>query len=425
MITASLQGSRYDIGLQHGRQLKTAIQCATRQFCRFFSEERAPQTAAVQDRAAALEQEFPEFLEELRGIADGADCPLHDVLVLNLGPWPQSCTNLVFLDSDAGPMLGHVNDHKPGGVFDALFRVRHDDGRKFLYVGSAGMLDVAAGLNSDGLAFSFSATRPVGLRNEQTPLNMNLRSRALIERCRDCGQARDFLARNSACSGGANLIVIDRSGSAFVAETQPTAVAFRSPENGGIYCTNRTVAPSMRALMGQDAYEKEAKEIPRLVRRERYLESMLTEHQGRLSLGLMEQVLRSSGEGIEICNEYSNRAIRLTPVPPTYSVPAWRTIRGRFSSLRNASVPTKPAGSISLSCVGRRAFVVHAVDIADRGRRSGACIAAANAIIRCPLRLGRSSKTRESRYACGFGPSGTSSARNRGAAPLGCRGSWG
>ena len=313
MLEVSLRGSHYDVGFQHGEALRQVIQCAIRQRCRFFQKDRRPDRQVIEQRVKRLEAVCPELVEELRGIAEGARCAFEDVCIYNsLAPRP-SCSNLVFPDSDRGPVLGHVNDHKPGGVFDTLFRAEYDAGRHLVYVGIAGLLGVDAGVNSDGLAFSHSAARPAGPRNDRAILNWNLITQALLQRCRDCQEAEAFLAEHEVAAGAENIIAVDRRGRAFVAEIQPTAVEFRRAENGPIYCTNRTLAPRIREMIDQDAYEKDAKEIDRLVNRENYFEKVLSDHRGRFSLELMKEVLRCRDEGVEICNPYSNWAAILVP----------------------------------------------------------------------------------------------------------------
>lgn len=313
MIFASLKGSHYEVGVQHGRGFREVIHCVIRQHCRFFNPKRCPGHRAIQDRADALKAEYPQLLEEMGGIADGAEVPLEDVLVLNLGPWSSSCTNIAFCDSDEGPILGHVNDHKPGGHFDAVFAVELSGGTRLLYVGSAGALGNGAGVNSAGLAISHAQARPMSGENAAQVLNMNLHSRALLEACRDSAEAEALLREHAFRSGADNIIVMDASGHGFVAERYPDLVDFRGVEKGAIYCTNRTLAPGTRRMTDQDNYERTAKEIAGLVGRERYLQRLIDEHQGRFTQELMERILRCTEEDAKICNAFSNWAAILFP----------------------------------------------------------------------------------------------------------------
>lgn len=187
----------------------------------------------LRERAKSLETEFPELMEEMGGIADGAECSLDDILIYNLSPLPASCSNLVFL-CDEGPMLGHVDDDIDG-TFNMAFRIHLNNGRELLHIGLAGSVGTGAAINSDGLAISHAAARSRGLKNTEAILNLPLFRRVLIERSRDCQEAESFLSMHSFASGADNIIGVDKSGAAFVAEKLPTAVEFRRPNRGAIY----------------------------------------------------------------------------------------------------------------------------------------------------------------------------------------------
>ena len=313
MICVSLRGSHYEVGFQHGQCLKNVIHCATRQYCRFFDTANKPDHRAIHDRRALLEAQYPQLIEEMAGISEGAECPLDDVLIMNLGPWLPSCSNIAFYDSDEGPILGHTNDHKPGGHFDTIFAVTLSTGCRMLYVGSAGELGSGAGVSEGGLAVSHANARPSKAKDLDAGLNMNLFSRVLLETCRDAAHAESFLKERTFRSGADNIIVVDAGGMGFVAEKYPDLVEFRRPEEGALCCTNRTLARKIRDAIGQDEYECSAKEISELVSRERYLSRVIDEHQGRFSMDLMKQVLRSGEPEASICNAYTNWAAVLMP----------------------------------------------------------------------------------------------------------------
>ena len=308
MVYASLKGGRYEIGLQHGRGLRNVIHCAIRQNCRFLDLKQKPDARAIEERQARLTLEYPHFVEEMMGIAEGAECSPDDIVAMNLGPWRPSCSNIAFCESDEGPILGHANDHKPGGHFDAIFAVRFLSGERLLYVGSAGHLGSFAGVNGAGLAVTHASARPPGAENARAPLNMGLYTRVLLEACRDAGQAELFLKERTFRSGGDNIMVLDAKGAGFVAEKYPLLADFRFPEKGAMYGTNRTLAPKTREMMGQDDYERSASEIPMLINRERYLQRVIHEHQGRFTRELMERVLRCTDADADICNPFTNWA---------------------------------------------------------------------------------------------------------------------
>lgn len=309
----SLRGNSYDIGFQHGEKLKYLIQSAIRQRCRFFHKNQRPGQTVLKERTKSLEVEFPELMEEIRGISDGAECSLHDILIYNLSPLPASCSNLVLLCDEGGPMLGHVNDDRDG-TFDVAFHIHLNSGMELLCIGSAGSVGIGAAINSYGLAVSHACARSKGLKNARAILNLALFRRVLIERSRDCQEAELFLSTHSFSTGADNIIGVDKTGAAFVAEKLPMAVGFRRLHKGAIYCTGRPLIPEIRQFVDQETYEKHDDEIIRkLINRELYFEAVITKKSGSFSLELMKEVLLCMDEGVEICNEMSNWATILFP----------------------------------------------------------------------------------------------------------------
>ena len=301
----SLTGDRYQIGFQHGRKLKGLVHYAVRKRCRFYKDRGRPSPAALQRRAQAIESSFPELMAEMRGIADGSKMSLDDILIYNLSPMPDECSNVAFLSSGK-PMLGHVNDAAEG-LSDVAFHINPTQGLELLQIGTAGSVGVGAAMNSEGLAMSHACARGGGIENRDAHLNLPLLRRLLIERNSNCREARGFLSKHSFASGADNIICADREGSVFVAEKLPTMVEFRKPVGRGIYCTGRALTTTIRHAVGQDAYEASDPGIARLIAREKLFAKALEEAQA-LFLPLMLQLLQNADEGIEVSNEFSTWA---------------------------------------------------------------------------------------------------------------------
>ena len=281
-----------------------------------------------------IESDFPELMAEMRGIADGARISLDDILIYNLTPILEACSNVAFLGG-CRPMLGHVND-QVGGSPDVAFHIRPTEGPEIMQIGVAGSVGAAAALNSDGLAMSHACARSGGLRNGDAFLNLPVLRRLLIERSGNCQEARRFLSTYRFASHADNIICVDRAGSAFVAEKLPTMVEFREPIGSGIYCTGRALRATIRSAVEQDVYEEGAPEIAQLVAREKLLAQTLAKPEPTLSLRLMEQLLQNSDEGVEVSNESSTWAVALIPSDFEMWIADGFPCHGRFSRLRGA-----------------------------------------------------------------------------------------
>jgi len=314
MIFLSLQGSPYDIGFQHGKKLKYLIQAGVRKRCRFFSKDQMPKQSILRENTARLGTEFPELMEEMRGIADAGNCCLDDILTYNFSPLPVSCSNLVFVCGDES-ILGHINDDIDG-TFDAAFHLHRKNGDELLFIGVAGSVGIGAAINSKGLAISHSAARSNGLVNYKAFLNPPLLRRALIEKAIDCSGAKSFLSKYTFISGADNIIAVDKNNTAFVAEKLPTAVKFRYLKSEAIYCTGRALSPKIRQLVKQDIFEQNDTQITTLVNRENYFDKIIEENAGNYSFDLMADILSCTTKRIEVCNKFSNWASILSPSRP-------------------------------------------------------------------------------------------------------------
>jgi hypothetical protein len=335
MYFISLTGDRYQIGFQHGRKLRALIHYAVRKRCRFYKDRGQPSAASLQRRASAIESSFPELLAEMRGIADGSRVPLNGILLYNLAPIPDGCSNVAFLSNEK-PMLGHVNDDTEG-LPDVAFHINPTQGLELLQIGTAGSVGIAAAMNSGGLAMSHSCARSGRAKNRDAYLNLPLLRRLLIERNSDCREAREFLSDYSFASGADNIICADSIGSAFVAEKLPTMVEFREPVGKGIYCTGRALTATIRSAVQQDAYEEGAPEIAQLVAREKLFTDTLEEPEQALSLRLMRQLLQNSDEGIEVSNELSTWAAVLVPSDFEMWIADRFPCHSKFTRLRRTS----------------------------------------------------------------------------------------
>ncbi|MGC9367436.1 MAG: C45 family autoproteolytic acyltransferase/hydrolase [bacterium] len=311
MITLSLSGDSYEIGFQHGEQLKNLIHDKIRKCCRFYDENKIPDKNLLEKKIKKLQINFPEILQEIRGIADGSDNSFDDILILNFIPWENSCTNIAFLE-DKQPILGHVNDdNDPTG--DIAFKITKNNEKKLHYIGLAGSVGVSAALNSYGLALSHSCARSNGIKNRDEFLNLGVFRRIIAEKCQNCEQAKQFITDNSFYSGADNIICIDKSKSAFVAEKLPTEVEFRYPEKRTIFCTGRFLSSKISRLTKQDEYENENKAIEILINRENYIKNMIEKYVDKLSDDIMKQILCCNEKNIEVCNKLSNWAAILSP----------------------------------------------------------------------------------------------------------------
>jgi len=85
-----VEGTSYQRGLQYGTQAGARVRLSVQAYQQAFAHYAGWDWPAVRREAARFEAPIgkfrPAYLEEMRGIADGAGLDLTDVLAINCGP---------------------------------------------------------------------------------------------------------------------------------------------------------------------------------------------------------------------------------------------------------------------------------------------------------------------------------------------------
>ncbi|EEP77811.1 predicted protein [Uncinocarpus reesii 1704] len=114
MRSITCQGTSYEIGLQHGEQARTEIHGSMEFYKGLFKRDCSMNWEEVCKTAVKfvplLEASFPEYLQEINGIAQGAGVGVDSILALNVrtelayGMFNDGCTAFSW-KSDAGSFL--------------------------------------------------------------------------------------------------------------------------------------------------------------------------------------------------------------------------------------------------------------------------------------------------------------------------------
>jgi predicted choloylglycine hydrolase len=164
-----LSGTPYERGLAHGKALKTEIKAIISDFKQDLAKtynvassdfiERFVETTNFQP---AIEKWTPGLLDEVRGIADGADIPFEEVYVFQLadeiwsmGKWAMKhkCTAISVNRRGDQPTIVAQTMDIPGFYqkYPTLLRIRYENGPTQMVLTCPGLIGVN-GLNSDGVA---------------------------------------------------------------------------------------------------------------------------------------------------------------------------------------------------------------------------------------------------------------------------------
>ena len=84
MIHIDCAGTAYQIGKQHGESCPDAVRASYSAWAPVKSVDAQQMKSGISIIEKGLNNHFPEILEEMQGIADGADLTLEQVISMNM-----------------------------------------------------------------------------------------------------------------------------------------------------------------------------------------------------------------------------------------------------------------------------------------------------------------------------------------------------
>ena len=271
-----VEGSSYQRGRQYGRQAATLVRLSVQAYQQIFAHYAGWDWPAVRREAARFEAPIgsvmPAYLEELRGIADGAGLDLADVLAINVRTevmyaakarqaptaarlpaqlsQPAECSAFARV-----PAPGQNDPVLIGQNWDWLLHsaqtlvvleVRQDEGPDFVTVVEAGLL-AKTGMNAAGLGLVTNA-----LVTDADVGEPGLPYHVLLRAVLDCTTVTDAVEVLQAGprSSSANYLIAQAGGAALDIEAAPgdfTRLYPVYPEDGVLRHTNHFLAPRTAA----------------------------------------------------------------------------------------------------------------------------------------------------------------------------------
>jgi len=280
-----VEGAHYERGRQYGAQARAQVRLSVQAYQRVFAHYAGWDWPAVRRAAAAFDAPIaafrPAYLDEMRGIAEGAGLELADVLAINvrtevmyaakarqaplaaraavgqalLAPKvPAECSAFALISGPRAPgqpastLLGQNWDwllHSAQTL--VVLEARQDDGPDFVTVVEAGLL-AKAGLNAAGLGLVTNAL--VTDADTGTPgLPYHVLLRAILD-CATVTEALEVL-QAGARSSSANYLIAHASGAALDVEAAPgdfTRLYPQFPDQGLLLHTNHFLSPRLHPV---------------------------------------------------------------------------------------------------------------------------------------------------------------------------------
>ena len=259
-----ISGPPRERGRQYGQKAAGRIKKGTTHYFAQLKElslDAKGIAALVRDYLPVIEAFEPSYIEEMRGIAEGADIPFEDVVLLNARTEiikladpairarlktpedPDGCTGVVVMPQAAGNgRLIHAQNwdwKRECAETAVVLKVRYDDGPDLMTFTEAGALG-RCGFNSVGIAITANYLESDrDYRQVGVPLAL-IRRKVLENEHLALAMRTVYCTKKSAAN---NMIVSHREGVAIDFECAPDETFQVHPQNGLLVHANHFVSP--------------------------------------------------------------------------------------------------------------------------------------------------------------------------------------
>ncbi len=245
MRRVELSGSPYEMGFQHGTACAGAVNAAIEKVVFGRQIDASHREYVVRQMERNVYRVFPEALEEMQGIADGAGLNRDDILAyascMEVSRATPGCTNVALRTTDHGVVHYKSNDVGKDSIGSYIFwDIRPAKGHPFICVSGPGAPWMGPGVNETGLSFGGSSIMNTD-RDWESGIPTNLLQRYLLQYCADVDEGIALCESTPVMSHGMNIMLTDSFENAVVVERSATRMAVRRMENDALWCANHYV----------------------------------------------------------------------------------------------------------------------------------------------------------------------------------------
>jgi isopenicillin-N N-acyltransferase like protein len=292
-----VEGSHHTMGLQIGRDRAAQVRSMIGMYQRLFADAAAKLGLASWDEAILhahkylpfAEESTPQYVDELRGMAEGADVAFDDLLVLNCMEAITSdalhlgCTSLAMgpaVTASGSVLIGHNEDWIPEDIVNVfLVHARPENEPAYLAITYGGLLP-NIGFNACGIAQCCDSVYPGDARVGVPRIFVSrgvLGARTLSD------------AINAACNrrrdAGYNHLIAHESGEIYNVEVSARKFEMLHSEDGIEVHANHYLHPRMQAI------EKAGGDLVNSHIRMNRARRLIAEHRGEADVSTIEGIL--------------------------------------------------------------------------------------------------------------------------------------
>ncbi len=265
-----LSGTPYDIGLQHGKLLKDDIMRIYKIYLKDLVYNKWMKEYAILGRggkeaysnprkvmtkfAKAMEKNIPEeYIQEMKGIADGAQIPYSEVLNMNshIDYFAILCSTLIATGpaSKDGKLIEARNlDWAQGGLkdldkFSTVFVIKPEKGHAFVSVFYPGLVGALTSVNDAKITSELNFSMAKGNAKNGTPALLLMRK--VVQYGGSLDEAEKIL-RDAPRLAGYNITIADgNTNNARLIEITADVVDTLSPTDGKMVSTNHFITEKL------------------------------------------------------------------------------------------------------------------------------------------------------------------------------------
>ena len=262
--TLYLTGTPYEQGKQLGQGAAAEIRENMRRAFDFrervaAGRDQADYHALTRQNERWVSKVYPELLDELSGIAEGANVDYGELLSMNLNTHIShiysatlACTQVLATGSataDGKTYIGKTRDLSKGPLLAVLLHRKYDDGSYINEVHTAGRMTIPDGVNQYGVSVTcsgqWSPRVKVDLRRASSAW-MTLNLQIVLREAKTTAEAIEIL-REQPRACGMQVLVADGASAAALEVTDDELDVFE-PEDGLLVRTNHYFSPSLAHL---------------------------------------------------------------------------------------------------------------------------------------------------------------------------------
>lgn len=251
-----LTGTPYEIGVAHGVLCEREIKSLNKKFFRIYDRLKETPQQDWLKLSNQLEKNIPvEYIEEMRGIAQGADIDYKKILFINTLTslsMKDSCFAFSFINSDNRIITFRQDDELRKTDFHRntmLFIIKPEQGFGFAAMLTPGWVDGETGINEVGITVS---QNNIGIRQKiWDVMPITILSRSMLQYSKTIDDVEKMLDDQQAYPG--RLIFVSSKQTASVFEFANTEKARIDMESGFLALSNHArVLPSRKMGSGSE-----------------------------------------------------------------------------------------------------------------------------------------------------------------------------